>query len=78
MAGSDIDEMVRLQSSEKGEDDQLRPDEEDGILFGLELQGGEEEIPSGVEIFCDPKQELMISVFWGNVMIFFFPGVFFF
>ena len=63
MAGSDIDEMVRLQSSEKGEDDQLRPDEEDGILFGLELQGGEEEILSGVEIFCDPKQELMISVF---------------
>ena len=63
MAGSDIDKMVRLQSSEKGEADQLRPDEEDRILFGLELQGGEEEIPSGLEIFCDPKQELMISVF---------------
>ena len=55
--------MVRLQSSEKGEDDQLRPDEEDDILFGLELQGGEEEVPSGMEIFYDPKQELMISVF---------------
>lgn len=55
MAGSDIDKMVCLQSSEKGEDDQLRPVEEDGILFGLELQGGEEEVPSGVEIFCDPK-----------------------
>lgn len=63
MAESDIDKMVCLQSSEKGEDDQLRPVEEDGILFGLELQGGEEEVPSGVEIFCDPKQELMISGF---------------
>ena len=55
--------MVRLQSSEKGEDDQLRPDEEDDILFGLELQGGEEEVPSGMEIFYDPKQELVTSVF---------------
>ena len=63
MAGSDIEEMVRLQSSEKGEDDQLRPNEEDDILFGLELQGGEEEVPSGVEIFYDPKQELVTSVF---------------
>lgn len=63
MAGSDIDKMARLQSSEKGEDDQLRPDEEDRILFGLKLQGGEEEVPSGVEISCDPKQELMTSGF---------------
>lgn len=55
MAGSDTDKMVRLQSSEKGEDDQLRPDEEDGILFGLELQGGEEDVPSGMEIILWAK-----------------------
>ena len=50
-------------TSEQGDDDQLRPDEEGQILFGLELQGGEEEFPLEVEVCCDPKQELIMSVF---------------
>lgn len=49
--------------SEKGENGQLRPDEESRILFGLELQGREEELPLKVEVCCDPKQEFIMSVF---------------